>query len=54
MPFVYLPEAALRREVLYTEFDLSHALDAPALLDQYVFFFNNQRRHAVLDYKSPV
>ena len=28
--------------------------DVPALLDQYDFFFNNQRRHAALGYKSPV
>ena len=23
-------------------------------MDQYVFYFNNQRRHSALDYKSPV
>ena len=25
-----------------------------ALLDQYVFYFNNKRQHAALGYKSPV
>ena len=39
---------------LYLDFDLDHAQDVPALLDQYVFFFNNLRRHAALGYISPV
>ena len=42
------------KEELYLDFDLDHAQDVPALLNQYVFFFNNQRRHAALGYKSPV
>ena len=42
------------KEELYLYFDLDRAQDVPALLDQYVFFFNNQRRHAALGYKSPV
>ncbi len=42
------------KEELYLDFDLDHAQDVPTLLDQYVFFFNNQRRHAALGYKSPV
>ena len=42
------------KEELYLDFDLDHTKDVPALLDQYVFFFNNQRRHATLGYKSPV
>ena len=42
------------KEELYLDFDLDHTKDVPALLDQYVFFFNNQRRHAALGYKSPV
>ena len=42
------------KDELYLDFDLDHAQDVPALLDQYVSFFNNQRRHAALGYKSPV
>ena len=42
------------KEELYLDFDLDHTKDVPALLDQYVFFFNNQRWHAALGYKSPV
>ena len=42
------------KEELYLDFDLDHAQDVPALLDQYVYFFNNWRRHAALGYKSPV
>ena len=42
------------KEELYLDFDLDHAQDVPALLDRYVFYFNNQRRHAALGYKSPV
>ena len=42
------------KEELYLDFDLDHTKDVPDLLDQYVFFFNNQRRHAALGYKSPV
>ena len=42
------------KEELFLDFDLDHAQDVPALLDQYVFFFNNRRRHAALGYKSPV
>ena len=42
------------KEELYLDFDLDHAQDVPVLLDQYVFYFNNQRRHAALGYKSPV
>ena len=39
---------------LYLDFDLEHASDVPVLLDQYVFYFNNLRRHAALGSKSPV
>ena len=40
------------KEELYLDFDLDHAQDVPSLLDRYVFYFNNQRRHAALGYKS--
>ena len=42
------------KEELYLDFHLDHAEDVPALLDQYVYFFNNLRRHAAVGYKSPV
>ena len=42
------------KEELYLDFDLANAKDVPALLNSYVFFFNNNRRSASLDYKSPV
>ena len=42
------------KEELYLDFDLDHVQDVPALLDRYVSYFNNKRRHAALGYKSPV
>ena len=39
---------------LYLDFDLTHAKNVPELLDHYVFYFNNQRLHSALGYKSPV
>ena len=42
------------KEELYLDFDLDHAQNVPDLLDQYVVYFNNQRRHSALGYKSPV
>ena len=41
------------KEKLYLDFDLANAKDVPALLNSYVFFFNNKRRSASLVYKSP-
>ena len=41
------------KEKLYLDFDLANAKDVPALLNSYVFFFNNKRRSASLGYKSP-
>ena len=42
------------KEELFLDFDLAHANDVPALLDEYVDFFNNRRPAAALGYKSPV
>ena len=42
------------KEELYLDFDLDHAQNVPELLNQFVSYFNNQRRHAALGYKSPV
>lgn len=42
------------KEELYLDFDLDHTQDIPALLNQNIIFFNNQRRHAASEYKSPV
>ena len=42
------------KEELFLDFDLAHSKDVPALLDQYVSFFNNVRLAAALGYKSPV
>ena len=42
------------KDELYLDFDLSHAQNVPELLDQYVFYFNNQRLHSALGYKSLV
>ena len=42
------------KEELYLDFDLAHSHDVPALLDAYVYFFNNLRPAASLGYKSPV
>ena len=39
---------------LYLDFDLAHAQNVPDLLNRYVFYFNNQRLHAALGYRSPV
>ena len=42
------------KEELYLDFGLAEAKDVPALLDEYVFYFNNRRPAAALGYKSPV
>ncbi len=42
------------KDELYLDFNLAQTQDVPALLEQYVFYFNNHRRHAALGYKSPV
>ena len=42
------------KDELYLDYGLAHAKDVPALLDQYVHYFNNHRLHAALGYKSPV
>ncbi len=42
------------KDELYLDYGLAHAKDVPALLDQYVQYFNNHRLHAALGYKSPV
>ena len=42
------------KEELFLDFDLGHAKDVQALLDDYVVFFNNRRPAAALGYKSPV
>ena len=42
------------KEELYLDFGLETAEDVPKLLDEYVYYFNNRRPAAALDYKSPV
>lgn len=42
------------KEELYLDFGLAEAKDVPALLDEYVFYYNNRRPAAALGYKSPV
>ena len=42
------------KEELYLDFGLNDAEDVPALLDRYVFYYNNRRPAAALGYKSPV
>ena len=42
------------KEELYLDFDLAHTNDVPALLDDYVHFFNRHRPAAALGYKSPL
>ena len=42
------------KEELFLDFDLSNASDVPALLDDYVHYFNFERSAAALGYKSPV
>ena len=39
---------------LFLDFDLAHTKDVPALLNQYVDYYNNRRSAAALGYKSPV
>ena len=38
----------------YLDFGLADTEDVPALLEEYVYYFNNKRRSAALGYKSPV
>ena len=42
------------KEELYLDFGLAEAKDVPALLEEYVFYYNNRRPAAALGYKSPV
>ncbi len=42
------------KEELYLDFGLETAEDVPALLEEYVYYFNNRRPAAALGYKSPV
>lgn len=42
------------KEELYLDFGLAHAVNIPALLENYVHFFNYERPAAALGYKSPV
>ena len=42
------------KEELYLDFGLETAEDVPKLLDEYVYYFNNRRPAAALDYKNPV
>ena len=42
------------KEELYLDFGLRTAKDVPKLLEDYVYYFNNQRKAAALGYKSPV
>ena len=42
------------KEELYLDFNLAAAEDVPALLNEYVAYFNNRRPAAALGYKSPV
>lgn len=42
------------KEELYLDFGLAEAIDVPALLDEYVSYYNNCRPAAALGYKSPV
>ena len=42
------------KEELYLDFGLANTDNVPALLDQYVHYFNNRRASAALGYKSPV
>ena len=42
------------KEELFLNFGLAHTKDIPALLDEYVDFFNTRRPVAALGYKIPV
>ncbi len=42
------------REELYLDCVLASTEDVPALLEQYVYYFNNRRLAAALGYKNPV
>lgn len=42
------------KEELAVDFGLDDAEDVPALLDRYVYYFNNERIAAALGFKSPV
>ena len=42
------------KEELVVDFDLPDAVDIRKLLDEYVYYYNNQRPAAALKYKSPI
>lgn len=42
------------KEKLFLDFGLAAVKDVPKLLDEYVYYYNNERPAAALGYKSPV
>ena len=42
------------KEELFIDFDLKHCNDVPKLIEEYVYYYNNERPSYALNYKTPI
>ena len=42
------------KEELIIDFDLNHCKDVPKLIDEYIYYYNNERPSYALNYKTPI
>ena len=42
------------KEELIIDFDLKHCKDAPKLIEEYIYYYNNERPSYALKYKTPI
>ena len=42
------------KEELIVDFDLKHCKDVPKLIDEYIYYYNNERPSCALNYKTPI
>ena len=42
------------KEELIIDFDLKHCEDIPKLIEQYIYYYNNERPAYSLQYKTPI
>lgn len=42
------------KEELFIDFDLKHCKDVPRLIEEYIYYYNNERPSYALNYKTPI